>query len=127
MTQWFYRAKPKKNSIHVGEYLKVCLNHALTMLWFFSLCMHFIKDSWIFNRIWKLITLLVMIFIQNRKQFSFGLKYKITNKDHFYSPLIGQDMQNRDFHLCIVIFHWNFHQAHNCKPLYVSTLNHPWN
>ena len=26
-------AKPKKNSIHVGEYLSVCLNHALTMLW----------------------------------------------------------------------------------------------
>ena len=32
MTQQFYRAKPKKNSIYVGEYLSICLNHALTML-----------------------------------------------------------------------------------------------
>ena len=46
MTQWFYRAKPKKNSIHVGEYLKVCLNHALTMLW---LTTYFIRGYFFFT------------------------------------------------------------------------------
>ena len=33
MTQQFCRAKPKKNSIYVGEYLSICLNYTLTMLW----------------------------------------------------------------------------------------------